>query len=60
MIEKNVKVKKRYFKKFFADSKKKTLGEEFLHREPDGLLSAQNSSPRVFLALGEEIVHREF
>jgi hypothetical protein len=65
-----LKVKSDFFKKkFFAESQRKTLGEEILHREPAGLLSAKNSSLRVFswlsaknlfaesfsLALGEEI-----
>jgi hypothetical protein len=41
-------------------AKIKTLGEEFLHREPNKL-SAKNSSPRANqMVLGEEILRREF
>jgi hypothetical protein len=49
--KKKLKVKMRIFKNCFAESEKKTLGEEFLRRESVGWLSAKNSSPRVFLLL---------
>jgi hypothetical protein len=41
-------VKSDYFKKFFAEKGKNTLGEEFLRRELISWLSAKNCSPRVF------------
>jgi hypothetical protein len=54
------------FKNFFTESTK-TLSEEFLHREPVGLLSTKNSSLRVFVWLLAKnfftesfYLHREF
>jgi hypothetical protein len=55
-------VKSDFFKKqLFTETQKKTLGEEFLHQELVGLLSAKNfaegffwSLPRFFCTLGEE------
>jgi hypothetical protein len=60
MIEKFWRWKTDFFKNFFAESKKETLGKEFLRQEPVGLLSAKNSSTRVltfakiFFTLDEE------
>jgi hypothetical protein len=44
---------KSVFLKISSPRAKKTLGEEFLRREPVGAES-------FFLALGEELIHREF
>jgi hypothetical protein len=58
--QKSLNVKSYFFLKKRSSRAKKTLVEEFLRREPVGLLSANNSSPRVFFALNEEYLHREF
>jgi hypothetical protein len=51
-VKKKFSVKKKLSaKKFFAESKKNTLGEEFFTESKPAGSRRRNSSPRVFLLL---------